>query len=51
MEIIEENLRGKILSLFFKLLELRYLWDVQEEVPNKQPKIGILNAEEESNQR
>ena len=51
MVILEENLGRKTLSLILKLLELRNLCDIQEKAPNKQPKIGFLNPEEEANQR
>lgn len=51
MVILEENLGRKSPSLILKLLELRNLWDIQEEAPNKQPNIGFLNPKEETNQR
>lgn len=47
MGILEGSLGRKVLSLILKWLDLRYLWDVQEEVPNKQPKIGVLSSKAE----
>ena len=44
MGILEGSLGRKVLSVTVKWLDLRCLWDVQEEAPHKQAEIGVLSS-------